>query len=110
MDTHDFPSIILTKHELKILKSLNKRGELIINDIDFDDLYHYGLIRHVMTGTDEYGDMKNTGASRIKDKGARFLIYVKQSKDRRKIEWIRYIITTCIALSALVISLINLIC
>jgi hypothetical protein len=107
--TNDFNTIVLAKEELKCLKKINKSKipSVINQDIMFS-LVDYSLIKQVITGQDDYGTPITDGSCEINDKGKRYLIFLKQKARPSKAEWIRYGITTIIAIAALIVSIIAL--
>ena len=107
--TDDFNTIVLDKNELRCLRKLNKSKtkNLISPDI-MHSLLDYSLIRQVITGQDGYGSPITDGSCLINDRGTRYLIYLKQKAKPSKAEWIRYGITTVIAIAALIVSIIAL--
>lgn len=107
METDDFNTIVLFDNELKCLKKLNKSEyPLMLEQNMLYQLHRYSLIKQVITGIDHYGEPITDGACTINDKGKRYLIYLKQNAKPYKTEWIRYSITTIIAVAALIISIV----
>ena len=94
-----FDQIVLTRDELKDLKKAY-RGKLRFRHIDPNDaLIKYGLL-FCRRGKEN----PEVAAVRITDKGRRYVIYMNQRAAFRRVEWIRYIITTGIALAAFIKS------
>lgn len=107
--TNDFITIVLNKDETKCLKKLNKlKSKSKIENNIMTSLLDYSLIQQVITGQDNYGDPTTDGSCVINDRGKRYLIYLKQNSKPSRVEWIRYGITTIIAIAALIVSIIAL--
>lgn len=104
--TDDFNTIVLFKNELRCLKSLNKsKTSAVIDPVIMKDLLDYSLIKQVITGHDAYGYPITDGSCLIDTKGERYLVYLKQNAKPSIVEWVRYGITTVIAVAALILSI-----
>lgn len=101
----DFPFIRLSHPELRLLKEAekdwvritdeNRRSAIRLRDLDL------GRIVRSTNGSE-------TEAFELRDRGRNYLMYFRGIKLQKRIEWIRYIITTSIAVIALVVAIISL--
>lgn len=101
----DFSFIRLSRPELRLLKESekdwvritdkNERSAVRLRDLDFG--------RIIQSANDS-----ETEAFELRDRGRNYLMYFRGVKLQKRIEWIRYIITTVIAVIALVVAIISL--
>lgn len=105
MMEQNFQEVILKKEELKTLKALKKKPLRIeYNDVEHT-LLAYALAKIVIIGTDENNNLITGGTYTITDTGERYLIYRNEIRNKKISEWLRYIITTAIAIIALIRTL-----
>ena len=94
-----FDQIVLTKDERTALKKIH-RDQVSFRVYDpYDALWKHRLIAGKRSNSDA-----NVIAVRITDTGLRYLLYLKGKQAAKRNEWIRYGITTAIALAAFVKS------
>lgn len=103
----NFQEIILKKDELNTLKKLKKHSLKFENTTGINALLSYKLIEPVITDVDYVGNLVTDGTFGISDKGSRYLIYLKSIHKNKSLEWLRYIITTVIAVIALIIAILK---
>lgn len=100
-----YADMVLSKAEIKTLKKLNKSGDIPLpNDIAIT-LYKNNFVYQCSDEQDSLGQQIHNGKYHINDNGKRYLIYHNKTNKTKMIEWIRYLITTAIAVIALIISL-----
>ena len=103
-----FYEIILSKREAELLKRI-KSGKLekTFDSAElFDRLVGLGFIESEFVV--QYPGDSKADFYIITDKGSNYLHYVSAQRKRAAIEWARYIITTIIAVAALIISIISI--
>lgn len=106
MSDNDYAILILTKDELKALKSL-KLNEDYLPDTIAQVLLDYELIYSCTSGTNDSGFPIFNGKYKLNKNGQRYLVYHSEHSKTKFYELIRYIITTLIAITALIISLLK---
>lgn len=99
----NFEDIVLTPHEKQLFKQF-KNGKIIM--ISRDDAFcirRFGLIEEhlVWVGSEQ---LPWDGTFVISDKGKHYLQYLKAARRKIQTDWIRYIITTAIAIAAFIKS------
>lgn len=99
---YKFSEIVLLKDELKILKKIKKANLKIENESVLHALKSYKLIEEVYADVDENFNLIHDGTYKIHNNGKRYLIYLKRIRKNTFWEWFRYIITTLIAVCALI--------
>ncbi|GEM_PF-6859132 len=104
---YKFSEIILNKNEIILIKKLKKQYLHIEDDSVIQTLSKYQLIQKVYDGIDHDFNLIFNGDFEITDFGKRYLIYLERINKNSFWEWVRYIITTLIAVSALFISLLK---
>lgn len=97
---YTFSEIVLLKNELKALKSLKKSNKVIDDDVRHV-LLSCELAELVPLDTDDNNNLLFNNTCEISKKGERYLIYLKRIKSNKFWDWIRYIVTTLIAIYAL---------
>ena len=102
----DFNQIEITASELRLLKQL--AGGPRIKSDRFERLIRFGLAREMFVVQTPGGMPVSGDTVEIDDPGRDYLIFVAAKKHDKKVEWIRYVITTVIAVAAIVIASIAL--
>ncbi|MEN6568284.1 MAG: hypothetical protein ABFC57_18520 [Veillonellales bacterium] len=97
--------IVLSKDEIKSLKKLEKSGDMPLPNDIAKPLNKYNFVYQCSDEQDSLGQQIHNGKYQINDNGKRYLIYHNKTNKTKMIEWIRYLITTAIAVIALIISL-----
>lgn len=103
--SYEFSNIILTKDELRILNKLNKQNSYIEDEKTCSILTYHGLIEQIYDNVDGNHNLIFGGTCKISEYGERYLVYLKRIRSKTIWEWIRYAVTTLIAILALGISL-----
>lgn len=101
-DMLSFSEIKLTRSEQLCLERLD-RGKVVVtgeNEPDLKRLFRHGLAYPVWQ---QSKDLPRQAA--ILPRGKDYLAYLNASRTQKRGEWIRYIITTAIAVVALIVSI-----
>lgn len=102
----DFPFIRLSRKEFCLLNSAEKDWVKITEGNKYLAIRLRDLdLGRIIQSTNSSG----TEAFEIRDRGKNYLMYFRGIKRQRRIEWIRYIVTTAIAVVALVVAIISLV-
>lgn len=101
----NFQEVILNKDELKTLKTLRDKAIYIDNKAVEHTLSAYYFIEQTIVDADKYGDLISDGTYMISGRGERYLLYLSKIRKNRIFEWLRYIITTAVAIIALIRTL-----
>lgn len=91
-----FPEIELSKQELLLLESLKASPNPQLGSSSYDRLSKLGLVQYFC-----HGGERDPLHVRITDKGVDYLAFRKARTNDKRVEWIRYSITTAIAVIAL---------
>lgn len=104
----DYKNIVLTKHEFKQLKRLNKNSTIYFSKTPSTTLLMFSYQVHEKR---EKGQLmgKPTGNYRINDDGIRYLVYLRSKKIEKILKNIREWITTVIAVLGFILAVISLI-
>ncbi|MCM1236135.1 MAG: hypothetical protein NC489_39125 [Ruminococcus flavefaciens] len=101
----DFDKIALSGRERKLLKKIAKNHVLLSekNTAVFGRLQHFRFAHSFQDTNSEH-----TNKIAISDRGRDYLAFINAKASKSRAEWIRYIITTAIAVLALVLAGISL--
>lgn len=101
--SHDFPTIVLTTHEMKLLKRLLKKNIISTkeNEVTASRLIKLHFIRELKKESIYFYE--------IRSRGKNYLLYSSALKKEKRVEWIRYLVTTAIAIIALAVAVVSLI-
>lgn len=105
----DCSKVVLTKGQQNIFKKFNKNDSVILTISEYEIMYPTGLLLKSIGGKDpSYFITIKSGLCKLSYRGLLYRAYLHKIKTKNRAEWIRYIITTVIAVCALVLSIISL--
>ncbi len=105
----DFDKILISRSEKKALRKLQKYGLVELDKETFNYFFINDLVYQHGTECDAFGSIIPDGRCQLSETGKRFCLYRKAVISAKRIEWARYLITTAIAVAALIASVIALV-
>lgn len=101
-ETLDYSQIVLTRHQMRCLIAVSKDATQTPEREIAEQLRRKGLIKrnHVAGGN----PLDYSGAYSLTDSGLEYIQYRKQYARHRRVDMIRYIITTAITVAAFIKS------
>ena len=108
--------LILSKAELRLLNKINRTGSISLDDTrtetaDCKALYRYGLLQTADLSCyppQKDGIYSKANSLSITQDGIQYLRLVKKESKKQVGYWVRYTITTLIAVCALILSAISI--
>lgn len=108
--------LVLTKAEYKLLEEIGKVGHISVENpkVETEEckaLYRYGLLQTAdlpCYPSEIDGEYTSINSLSITMEGVQYLRYAKAESKRRMGELVRYLVTTVIAILALVLSAISI--
>ena len=96
-------NIVLTKQEQTLFKRFKNGQHIALQRDEAKCIWRFGLIEEHLEW-DGSVQLPWDGTFKISDKGKHYLQFQQEKRKRKQIEWIRYIITTAIAVAAFIKS------
>ena len=114
--TYEVEQIALSKVEFRALKEVARQGcvsDEVMGVYPYDYLLRLSLLEHGYSDQYPYVTPQSEveiprNVLTVSDPGRLFLAYRDGLKSSRKIEWIRYLVTTGIAVAALLVAIASL--
>ena len=102
---NDPTQVHLPKPESKLFRKFKYSDKAELTDQEFCQLRNYGLVKGAINGkSDWFEDLPSKGIVVISDFGKRYREFLREKSHDN----IRYIITTSIAVAALIISIVSI--
>ena len=113
----DINQIELKKKELQALEAVDQQGcvsDEVMDSYPYDYLLRLDLLEHGYSAKYPYEDVPGVlsipeNVLQLSDPGRLFLARKRETRRSKRIEWVRYIITTGIAIAALIVAIVSLV-
>jgi hypothetical protein len=101
----DYSRVLLDKRERKIFKRFKRSDTAVLTKNEFELLRKKDLVKGVLDGQSDWFKVKaNHGICEISDNGRDYRLYKQFVAKSVAIEWVRYAVTTAIAVAAFIES------
>ena len=109
MSQTDFSKVVLTREEERVLEKFKHKKIVELTKNEIDILSNTNLIENPFKNLSEFlGDtIPDTALCELSEHGEKYLKSCKNLRNKQLIEWIRYAITTSIAIAALLVAVLK---